>query len=224
MGSDMASVLATPTEHSFNSRSRMGSDDGEFARHYRRRVSIRAPAWGATLGDGVIGVLREFQFALPHGERPKSTGGRNCALQFQFALPHGERRPHDLLVFDEAAFQFALPHGERLLSIHVFMRVSSFNSRSRMGSDPSMPTLQRLTGSFNSRSRMGSDTGMRLSAGQPTVSIRAPAWGATQLPLCPHRRADVSIRAPAWGATISGLHRHFWIDVSIRAPAWGATA
>ncbi len=58
-----------------------------------QEVSIRAPAWGATLGDGVIGILREFQFALPHGERRLICPSHKGVYKFQFALPHGERLP-----------------------------------------------------------------------------------------------------------------------------------
>ena len=38
----------------------------------RKAVSIRAPAWGATLNpiSKILNIL--FQFALPHGERPPS--------------------------------------------------------------------------------------------------------------------------------------------------------
>ena len=56
-----------------------------------------------------------------------------------------------------------------------------------------------------------------------SVSIRAPAWGATPARHAEDARFYVSIRAPAWGATRFGK----WVvaagNVSIRAPAWGAT-
>ena len=54
---------------SFNSRSRVGSDD------LRRRhallviVSIHAPAWGATPLPAIPSATRSFQFTLPRGER-----------------------------------------------------------------------------------------------------------------------------------------------------------
>ena len=76
------------------------------------------------------------------------------------------------------------------------------------------------------------------------VSIRAPAWGATQVMPCGFGRTKVSIRAPAWGATSvvypprrrGGFNSRSRVgsdqsitnppinkSVSIRAPAWGAT-
>ena len=78
-----------------------------------------------------------------------------------------------------------------------------------------------------------------------TVSIHAPAWGATCIVcqihdhpicfnprprmggdyICPQRRmrVDVSIHAPAWGATSPNDRGHKSSVVSIHAPAWGAT-
>ena len=41
---------------------------------FKEMVSIRAPAWGATCRLRRGGVLRLFQFALPHGERPITPG------------------------------------------------------------------------------------------------------------------------------------------------------
>ena len=80
-----------------------------------------------------------------------------------------------------------------------------------------------------------------------TVSIHAPAWGATRHPVKDPVGIRVSIHAPAWGATagrhIGGVHEVKFQsthprgvrplcfpvtgcteDVSIHAPAWGATS
>ena len=77
-----------------------------------------------------------------------------------------------------------------------------------------------------------------------SVSIHAPAWGATYLTVFfgqvgsfnPRARVgrdfnyfvtltydDVSIHAPAWGATEIGVTNNKVSLVSIHAPAWGAT-
>ena len=46
-------------------------------------VSIRAPAWGATVDawDERIAAA-EFQFALPRGERPSANTSTICAARF----------------------------------------------------------------------------------------------------------------------------------------------
>ena len=61
---------------------------------------------------------------------------------------------------------------------------------------------------FNPRSRMGSDNvtpyWLLISI---SVSIHAPAWGATTFHLLQRVHLDVSIHAPAWGATGNMFNR-----------------
>ena len=158
----------------------------------------------------------------------------------------GSDRPHHLCRLSPVWFQFALPHGERQRKLCYRRDYRCFNSRSRMGSDTAIIATTSTTACFNSRSRMGSDVAAddaapnfagfnsRSRMGSDNdeqtidrlnrVSIRAPAWGATEgCPLDKHR-ADVSIRAPAWGATATAVIGLVATGVSIRAPAWGATA
>ena len=56
-----------------------------------------------------------------------------------------------------------------------------------------------------------------------SVSIHAPAWGATELAASSRRLLAVSIHAPAWGATYYNCSYIRLFRVSIHAPAWGAT-
>jgi len=56
-----------------------------------------------------------------------------------------------------------------------------------------------------------------------TVSIHAPAWGATWWTRLWGTAPDVSIHAPAWGATDDFFVDSPKSEVSIHAPAWGAT-
>ncbi len=101
--------------------------------------------------------------------------------------------------------------------------------RARMGCDPARFTCQCLKSRFNPRTRMGCDS-CRTECGIPeSVSIHAPAWGATTSTpvmswmmncfnprtrmgcddaLCSHDHTQgVSIHAPAWGATALGGQR-----------------
>jgi len=57
-----------------------------------------------------------------------------------------------------------------------------------------------------------------------SVSIHAPAWGATQRKCSCSRIWCVSIHAPAWGATYACYFVCYGFFVSIHAPAWGATS
>ncbi len=63
----------------------------------------------------------------------------------------------------------------------------------------------------------------RTSMQDETVSIHAPAGGATMSPIWPYRSCTVSIHAPAGGATWERQLQGLWFNVSIHAPAGGAT-
>ena len=186
-------------------------------------VSIHAPAWGATLSGMAPPVRSEFQFTLPHGERPADLSFLSEHSSFNSRSRMGSDTPPG--------------YGDRLCP--------RFNSRSRMGSDRVIPGTDNHQISFNSRSRMGSDRveieahaaiGVSIHApawgatgrsvvifGAVWVSIHAPAWGATCVCWYGWRRTGVSIHAPAWGATFSPVVSSIRQMVSIHAPAWGAT-
>ena len=63
-----------------------------------------------------------------------------------------------------------------------------------------LPPLDRRR--FNSRSRVGSDQAIQAGVSTLSVSIHAPAWGATQSRSHARGAPGVSIHAPAWGATV----------------------
>ena len=78
--------------------------------------------------------------------------------------------------------------------------------------------------SFNSRSREGSDLQRKMSKGQITaVSIHAPVKGATLLHWLEKVTIWVSIHAPVKGATYGCCRCAQYGDVSIHAPVKGAT-
>ena len=93
-----------------------------------------------------------------------------------------------------------------------------------MGSDRKSPRRPRRPSSFNSRSRVGSDIMATVTKLTETdVSIHAPAWGATVELMFDDDTSAVSIHAPAWGATYDIICIYVLLYVSIHAPAWGAT-
>ncbi len=128
------------------------------------------------------------------GFNPRARTGRDgCASVF---LPIGEVSihapargattlgPEDLLVF---LFQSTRPHGARL----------------------SCTREKPLRGSFNPRARTGRDGQRGQCRQNRSVSIHAPARGATSDHARRQRAEDVSIHAPARGAT-SGRPRACW--------------
>ena len=68
-GSDKTTGADRPEPINFNPRSREGSDTIYSQIFTTRRISIRAPARGATRLGGILYRLGEFQSALPRGER-----------------------------------------------------------------------------------------------------------------------------------------------------------
>ena len=100
-----------------------------------------------------------FQFTLPHGERPRDGHGIGLLLEVSIHAPawgateDGLKAARDVLV-----------------SIHAPAWGAT--------APPKRPPLAPL--SFNSRSRMGSDPARPPPQNRPMhVSIHAPAWGAT---------------------------------------------
>ncbi len=165
----------------FNPRSRAGSD------HLPREILTVYPAFQSTLprGErrGVSGCPKRHTVSIhaPARGATQSPSGISVPSAFQSTLPRGERRPSELTTVSNVGFQSTLPRGERRDSCSHVAPSQSFNPRSRAGSDA---TSARTTN-------------------VPSVSIHAPARGAT---LHRHRYrlpGKVSIHAPARGATRS---------------------
>ena len=99
----------------FNPRSREGSDNESVYYKAAGKISIHAPARGATREyinlcrvkkdfnprsregsdvkqDEKQNHYSRFQSTLPRGERPSSSGSRSMTRSFQSTLPRGERR------------------------------------------------------------------------------------------------------------------------------------
>ena len=137
VGSDRDLSCHLDSASRFNPRSRVGSDTGHRRHSRSARVSIHAPAWGAT-NSAVrdVGTTSGFNPRSRVGSDWQDTGGAGWKLLFQSTLPRGERREH----------------------------VANYGYHA-------------------------------------SVSIHAPAWGATRNTALSPEILQVSIHAPAWGAT-----------------------
>ena len=92
VGSDRSPAWAAADILSFNPRSRVGSDHAQVVAGSTVKVSIHAPAWGATHLKADIEANGLFQSTLPRGERQSPTIYRRRCFLFQSTLPRGERR------------------------------------------------------------------------------------------------------------------------------------
>ena len=154
--------------YSFNPRSRVGSDT-KISLFNIQKVSIHAPAWGATYQ---ITNLR-FQSTLPRGERHKHNGPNMSYVSFNPRSRVGS----DFITLSRSTcsscwFQSTLPRGERPgrpsaipmtnVSIHapawgatqirtnLAIGQKSFNPRSRVGSDVQDSEYKGRTSMFQS--------------------------------------------------------------------------
>ncbi len=132
---------------------------------------------------------REFQSTLPRGERPNADIDASRKGIFQSTLPRGERHVSSECAKTFGIFQSTLPRGERHQRFPLFYRLFNFNPRSREGSDKWIIQRRQKYIYFNPRSREGSDITTQHGDVWLTISIHAPARGAT-LPGLVRRRAE----------------------------------
>ena len=166
--------MAPPPRQCFNSRSRVGSDGARYRGSARKRFQFTLPCRERHHSPARIPARSWFQFTLPCRERLASVDDVWATTEFQFTLPCRERRRGQI--------------GEKV--------ASSFNSRSRVGSDPERGPAPPNRARFNSRSRVGSD-GPSRSRALPAQCFNSrsrvgsdPPKSASALP------SPVSIHAP----------------------------
>ncbi len=167
------------------------------------RVSIRAPARGATKSSSRSSSASRFRSALPRGGRPALEQVVGEPILFRSALPRGERRSQPVRTRAALAFRSALPRGERRYPRHRRRRPGKFRSAlprgERQGSIRKFQLLYQFRSALPRGERLW---GRRRAEPDVEVSIRAPARGATRFLKMLKKPIEVSIRAPARGATV----------------------
>ena len=168
----------------FNPRSREGSDVWTNDLYKENKISIHAPAKGATHYQPYVKLFLLFQSTLPRRERHGTAG----------SSPH----PKGISIHAPAK-------GATVANMEAYALSRDFNPRSREGSDlPGLMTLHHLL-NFNPRSREGSDYGRLCLDWYKNISIHAPAKGATGALICNGWNYEISIHAPAKGATFTNI-------------------
>ena len=98
------------------------------------------------------------------------------ALRFQFTHPRRVRRAKAVEEAGKAMFQFTHPRRVRRSWIYqAEQKGIGFNSRTRVGCDPVLPSIRLLFCGFNSRTRVGCDQYLTDEQAAILVSIHAPA-------------------------------------------------
>ncbi len=175
-----ASCSISSISSNFNPRSREGSDTTHPAGLLREKISIHAPARGATRD-----AKNFFLISLYFNPRSREGSDRFFTVfshiwsVFQSTLPRGERPTALFEPVSHFEFQSTLPRGERRIPAHWIKR-DDFNPRSREGSDGCSVVFLRHPSYFNPRSREGSDYCTHSwNFSLVHISIHAPARGAT---------------------------------------------
>ncbi len=212
-----------------------------------RRVSIHAPAWGATSGHGLLRHLQRVSIHAPawgatsdRDKLAKVTGvsihapawGATYETSIRLSVSSGfnprarvgrddgyHREMHSTYGFNPRARV-----GRDKIDTKLIIKSNSFNPRARVGRDPVGIKQTVRDKSFNPRARVGRD-GRPCQPCHRGNRFQSTRPRGARHPLGQNVIIDdvVSIHAPAWGATrIKGIvPEGDW--VSIHAPAWGAT-
>ena len=191
-----------PAPPCFNSRARMGRDVHGWSPAGVYRVSIHAPAWGATgrppqgwtgpavsihapawgaTGGGVTKntKARSFNSRARMGRDQPSPRGTSATMVSIHAPAWGATTA----AAQSAAlpqFQFTRPHGARPLAVAGIDMAFWFQFTRPHGARPHLDQVHLFRDRFNSRARMGRDVGQLHGPHRAGVSIHAPAWGATR--------------------------------------------
>ena len=188
----------------FNPRSREGSDRvflSAFGRHIR--ISIHAPARGATNRRKRQELHCIFQSTLPRGERRYGNDSKEAKDKFQSTLPRGERQCHSHQATLNVHFNPRSREGSDSnqylfsiwidgISIHAPARGATvypngsdvavgFQSTLPRGERQKLGTLYVANAKFQSTLPRGErQTLINALDGDEDISIHAPARGATQ--------------------------------------------
>ncbi len=124
------------------------------------RVSIHAPARGATLIKEITGLELKFQSTHPHGVRLEAGNKVDKSILFQSTHPHGVRRKYGQRTANQstvsihapargATYKTQIPDSNmRTVSIHAPARGATMDHRGRVPKE----------NSFNPRTRTGCDS------------------------------------------------------------------
>ena len=133
------------------------SDAPELVKDGVLHVSIHVPAWGATTEFLAMRLPTMFQSTLPRGERLTTTQTIYLRYLFQSTLPRGERLYYEKTYGMQDKFQSTLPRGERHLRQICSKARGLFQSTLPRGERPPPSACMSASSSFNPRSRVGSD-------------------------------------------------------------------
>ena len=143
-------------------------------------ISIHAPAEGATLYDSFRSILYRFQSTLPRRERLRCTGEQEGEKEISIHAPaEGATQFVRTVGLPPCLISIHAPAGERQKSRCRFSPAHLFQSTLPRRERPRCWFAKMEQHNFNPRSRGGSDTDPGTDRTGKSISIHAPAEGAT---------------------------------------------
>ena len=143
-------------------------------------VSIHAPAWGATGSYDCSGYASSVSIHAPAwGATLVTVSHINGMDWFQFTRPRGAR----LTLFPKLDYFIGFNSRARVgrdpTTFRPFMSCTKFQLTRPRGARLALKIYLRFAIGFNSRARVGRDAYQQAFLQWLDVSIHAPAWGAT---------------------------------------------
>ena len=144
------------------------------------RISIHAPAWGATYIISEVNQQWRISIHAPAWGATRSLLRLIYAMKFQSTRPRGARHSCSTQTSPITNFNPRARVG-RDMTFTVFGPFHAhFNPRARVGRDGRVRQCGCGDGDFNPRARVGRDDDYVVRHHQRVISIHAPAWGATR--------------------------------------------
>ncbi len=169
----------TSSQSYFNPRTRVGCDEFIRIPHNLMWISIHAPAWGATGYGSIKKFVSEFQSTHPRGVRHNDDSLDKWCLEFQSTHPRGVRRTSYADVSEYKIFQSTHPRGVRPDGRFTATMTHLFQSTHPRGVRRMGHLNVHAQNHFNPRTRVGCDISPFKFFLSTSISIHAPAWGAT---------------------------------------------
>ena len=141
----------------FNSRARKGRDIGKADNQRMLRVSIHAPARGATADTDLKKMGGTVSIHAPARGATLVPCGKCPACLFQFTRPQGARRRFDIYWHIPSCFNSRARKGRDRVSSLAWMFSELFQFTRPQGARQTLITLGPSLSSFNSRARKGRD-------------------------------------------------------------------
>ncbi len=188
------------------------------------RVSIHAPARGATVAIGAVEADSQFQSTRPRGARLHFQAGLVAVGAVSIHAPARGATEADADLLDGCLFQSTRPRGARPIAADLRDIVTLFQSTRPRGARRGITIYLSGVACFNPRARAGRDGDAAMVQLVDMVSIHAPARGATDTPRWTrHWKGSFNPRARAGRDNTVYRFTTNALGVSIHAPARGAT-